>query len=31
MELIFAIVVPIVMIFAINLLLQSTSQARFAA
>ena len=31
MELIFAIVVPVIMIIAINLLLQSTSQVRFAA
>jgi hypothetical protein len=31
MELIFAIVVPVVMIIAINTLLQYTSQARYAA
>jgi len=31
MELIFAIALPVVMIFAINALLQNTSQARYAA
>ena len=31
MELIFAIVVPVIMIIAINSLLQVSSQARFAA